>query len=117
MDPIGDGLENFDAIGAYRSTENGKPVDDSGNLSETDVDGDFHGPIELGARLAQSGEARECFAKQWLSYATARAVDDPTWNALQSISKDFVAGQASVLSLMTAFVRSPAFIVRVRPTP
>jgi hypothetical protein len=117
MDPIGYGLENFDATGAYRSTDNGKPVDASGKLSGTDVDGDFNGPVELGKRLAQSQEARECFAKQWLSYATARAVDDSTWNALETDAEEFVSGRASVAALMTAFVRSPAFIVRTRPSP
>lgn len=117
MDPIGDGLENFDAIGAYRSTDNGKPVDASGSLTDTDVDGDFNGPVELGNRLAQSEEARECFARQWLSYATARAVDDASWGALESIASGFVTGQASIVALMTGLVRSPAFIVRVRPSP
>ena len=32
MDPIGLGLENFDAIGAYRSTDVGQPIDASGDL-------------------------------------------------------------------------------------
>jgi hypothetical protein len=117
MDPIGDGLENFDAVGAYRSTDNGKPVDASGALTGTDVDGDFNGPIELGKRLAQSQAARECFAKQWLSYATARAVDDVTWNALKTDADGFVSGRASITQLMTSFVRSPAFVVRTRPSP
>ena len=101
MDPIGYGLENFDAVGAYRTTDNGKPVDASGKLEETDVDGAFTGPIELGKKLAQSQEARECFARQWLSYATARAVDDATWTALAADAQNFVAGQVGVITLMT----------------
>jgi hypothetical protein len=79
------------------------------------VDGAFQGPIELGRRLAESHEARECFVRQWLSYATARAVDDATYAALGAIAHDFVSGQASVVDLMGAFVRSDAFVVRVRP--
>jgi hypothetical protein len=117
MDPIGDGLENFDAVGAYRSTDNGKPVDASGSLTGTDVDGAFNGPIELGQHLAQSQEARECFAQQWLSYATARAIDDATWDTLKVDAEGFIAGKASVAALMTGFVRSRAFVDRARPTP
>ncbi len=44
IDPIGFGLENFDAIGRYRTTENGVPVDSSGEMP----DGfHFEGPVEL----------------------------------------------------------------------
>ena len=32
MDPIGLALENFDAIGVWRSTDSGTPVDPSGQL-------------------------------------------------------------------------------------
>lgn len=32
MDPIGLGLENFDALGRYRNTENGKPISTAGDL-------------------------------------------------------------------------------------
>ena len=115
MDPIGYGLENFDAVGAYRATDNGKPVDASGTLVGSDVDGPFDGPVELGAKLAQSQVARDCFARHWLSYASARAVDDATWASLKGGVSSFTAGSASVIDLMTAFVRSEAFVVRVRP--
>jgi hypothetical protein len=44
IDPIGFGLENFDAIGRYRETENGKPIDSTGVMP----DGvSFNGPMEL----------------------------------------------------------------------
>ncbi|MES2572473.1 MAG: DUF1588 domain-containing protein, partial [Verrucomicrobiota bacterium] len=44
MDPLGFGLENFDALGNWRTTVGGSPVDASGQL----VTGEkFSGPIEL----------------------------------------------------------------------
>ena len=44
IDPIGFGLENFDAIGRYRTKENGQPIDSSGIMP----DGvSFNGSIEL----------------------------------------------------------------------
>jgi hypothetical protein len=44
IDPIGFGLENFDAIGRYREIENGKPIDSTGIMP----DGvGFKGPVEL----------------------------------------------------------------------
>ena len=47
MDPIGFGLEGFDAIGRFRTLEHGLPVDDSGYLTDADVTGPFRGPAQL----------------------------------------------------------------------
>src|SRR6185436_17838019 len=44
IDPIGFGLENFDAIGRYRTQEAGRPVDNSGELPGGTR---FRGPAEL----------------------------------------------------------------------
>ena len=117
MDPIGFGLENFDAIGAYRETDNGSPVDATGTLSATDVDGDFNGPVELGRELAASEEARACFARHWLSYTSGRAIDDETWAELEASGAPFTDGEASVVSLLAAFVRSDSFVLRAPQTP
>jgi hypothetical protein len=55
LDPIGLGFENYDAIGRYRETENGKMVDATGELAgTTGSDGAFRGAAELGARLGPS---------------------------------------------------------------
>ena len=65
MDPIGFGMENFDSIGQYRTTDNGLPVDASGELIEAgDVSGPFSGPIELSERLADSTQARACMTRR-----------------------------------------------------
>ncbi len=44
MDPLGMGLENFDAVGRWRDTESDKPVDASGELPSGEK---FSGPLEL----------------------------------------------------------------------
>jgi hypothetical protein len=44
IDPIGFGLENFDGIGRFRESENGKPIDSSGRLPDGTS---FTGPAEL----------------------------------------------------------------------
>jgi hypothetical protein len=76
MDPIGFGLENFDEVGLYRNTDNGLPVDASGEfVSAGDADGPFVGPDELKLRLANSSIAAECQAATWLSFALQRSPD------------------------------------------
>jgi Protein of unknown function (DUF1588)/Protein of unknown function (DUF1592)/Protein of unknown function (DUF1595)/Protein of unknown function (DUF1587)/Protein of unknown function (DUF1585) len=115
MDPIGYTLENFDATGAFRTTENGKPIDASGALAGTDVDGPLDGPVTLGKRLGASQAARECFAKNWLEFATAYAMGDEAFAKVKADAAQFVAGQIGITELLTAFVRSDAFVVRARP--
>jgi hypothetical protein len=76
MDPVGFGFENYDAIGNYRTTDQTFPVDASGELIQTDVDGKFNGAVELADKLAQSPEVEQCMVKQWLRYAMGRGETD-----------------------------------------
>ena len=90
IDPIGFGLENFDAIGRWRTTENGRPIDASGRLPDGAT---FDGPAELKSYLLTSG--REAFvrtlAERLLAYALGRklqyydrpVVDEITRRVLQ----------------------------------
>jgi hypothetical protein len=116
MDPIGYGLESFDGIGAFRSTDNGQPVDASGQLAGTDVDASFVGAAALGARLAQSKEARDCFAKNWLEYASAMGIDGPAQEALKPLTADFSAGKQNIRELIIRVIRDDSFVLRSKST-
>ncbi|MBC8133978.1 MAG: DUF1592 domain-containing protein, partial [Deltaproteobacteria bacterium] len=72
MDPIGFGFEHYDGIGRWRDKESGAPVDASGALSGTDVDGPFNGAVELADRLAGSAAVARCYATQWFRFAYGR---------------------------------------------
>ena len=50
MDPLGFGLENFDAVGAWRTTDGTVPIDPSGTLPDGRT---FSGPKELRAILSE----------------------------------------------------------------
>ena len=65
-------FESFDAVGAARALENDVPVDTTGELT---LDGSvvtFANAGELVEALAQSSEARACYAGKWLSFAYGR---------------------------------------------
>jgi hypothetical protein len=69
IDGVGFGFEEFDGMGVHRTTENGSPVDTSGNLQGTDVDGPFVGVSQLGQKLVGSKEVLGCYIKQAYRYA------------------------------------------------
>ncbi len=66
MDPMGLALENFDAIGAYRTTDQGLPIDATGELlGET-----FVGAAGLGQALRASPDVSACLVRRMYRHAT-----------------------------------------------
>jgi len=117
MDPIGLGFERFDGAGLYRDTENGQPVDDSGQLTDSDVDGPFHGVLELGGKLAGSGQVRACVAAKWFRYGYGRGETDADGCSLASIEARFADGGYKVRDLLAALAGTDAFLYRQVTSP
>jgi Protein of unknown function (DUF1592)/Protein of unknown function (DUF1588)/Protein of unknown function (DUF1587)/Protein of unknown function (DUF1595)/Protein of unknown function (DUF1585) len=112
MDPIGLGLENYDAIGVYRNMDAGKPIDPNGQLPSGET---FMGAKELAARVAAKPEFARCVAKKLYSYALGRApvempghMDGPTLDALAQ----GLATNNSFAELANQIVTSPTFTSR-----
>jgi hypothetical protein len=112
MDPIGFGFEAFDAIGRYRTSDGNQPVDTSGSISMSDVDGTFNGVIELGQKLASSETVRECVSRQWFRFTTSRYEQDMDGCSMKSIMDAFNAAGRSLNALPKAIVESNAFLYR-----
>lgn len=78
VNPAGFAFEHYDAIGRWQDVElaTGLPIDSSGALLTSDVDGAVADARELSAKLAQSDRVRECFADRWLRRATGSSAAD-----------------------------------------
>jgi hypothetical protein len=78
INPLGYAFDHFDALGLWRDTEGGLPIDTTGTLSETDAAGDFDGAVELVGRISSSQDAQACFVGKWMTHAYGRdeAPDD-----------------------------------------
>jgi hypothetical protein len=110
LDPIGFGLENFDGVGLWRDTENGKPIDASGELPEVDVAGPFDGPVELANKVAGSQDARDCFADKWLSFAYGRVLSDADACTQAQLETAFRDSNGNVKALLVAATQTDAFL-------
>lgn len=76
LDPIGLGLENFDAVGAFRDKyANGDPIDASGVMPDGAT---FNGLPSLAALLGRADDKRilDCASEKMMTYALAREVTD-----------------------------------------
>jgi Protein of unknown function (DUF1588)/Protein of unknown function (DUF1585) len=112
MDPIGWGLESFDAVGRHRSVESGRPVDEAGQLSGTDVDGDFVGAVALGQKLAHSRMVQDCVALQWFHYAARRLEVEADACVVQALKTKFEKTDASVKDLIVSIAESPLLLTK-----
>jgi len=117
LDPIGYGLENFDGVGLWRDTENGKPIDASGDLPMVDVAGPFNGPVELAKKIAGSHDAASCFADKWLAFAYGRVLSDADACTRAQLEKSFLDSGGNVQALLLAATQSDAFLYLPAPTP
>jgi hypothetical protein len=116
IDPLGFGFEHYDTLGRYRTEDGGKAVDASGNVISTrDMDGPFNGVAELGAKLAQSEEVKECIARQWFRFAIDRFEQPVDGCSMKSVLESLDAAGQDLSSLPSAIVKTDAFLYR-RPT-
>lgn len=114
MDPIGLAFEHFDAMGQYRDADNGHAIDVSGELTSTtdpSLAGAFNGVRELGEKLAQSAQVRDCVATQWFRFASGRTEADADACSLSQLKTSF-APAGDVLELVVASTQTDAFWYR-----
>jgi hypothetical protein len=112
LNGIGFGFENYDAAGAYRTTEVGLPIDATGVLMGTDVDGPFDGALALSAILDKSSVVHQCATAEWMRYALARAPAPAELPLLQQWTAAFEASGGDVRALLESIVTSPTFRFR-----
>lgn len=75
INPLGFALENFDAVGRWRSTEKGKPLDDTGFYeTRAGPTAKFAGAQQLAAYLAGSDEVQASFSQQLFQHLTKQPV-------------------------------------------
>ena len=115
MDPIGFAFESFDAVGQYRTTENGATIDLSGNVAaaaDPALNGKFTGVRELATKLAASDQVRDCVATQWFRYATGRTEEVPDGCSLTNLQDAFGASGGDLADLVVAMTQTDAFWYR-----
>ncbi|WP_437665568.1 DUF1592 domain-containing protein [Sorangium sp. So ce1182] len=113
IDPLGFALETYDALGRYRATENGAPIDATGEILGTeDADGEVDGGVELAERLASSVDARACFVEHWFRYAVRRGGSEGDACELESLGDAFEEEGGDIRALLVRIVKSEAFRTR-----
>jgi hypothetical protein len=111
MDPLGLALENYDAIGRWRTTgEAGLPIDASGNLPDGSA---FVGPTGLRTLLLERQEQFvSTITEKLLSYAIGRGPEHFDRPTVRSIIRDAALDDYRWSSIITGIVKSTPFTMR-----
>ncbi len=107
LDPLGLSFEHFDAIGRWRDTENGKPIDATGTLPGNIS---LNGSADLKRiLLARSDQFIEALSSKLLTYALGRGVEPFDRRAIRQISQRTRAQGDKLPALIQSIVLSETF--------
>jgi hypothetical protein len=110
MDPLGLGLENFDAIGAWRAKDGQIAIDASGTLPDGRT---FTGPDGLRAILTtQKDMFAECVVDKMLTYALGRGLERYDRRTVREIAKKASVANYKFSSVVSEIVKSLPFEMR-----
>jgi hypothetical protein len=118
IDAVGFGFERYDGVGAYRSQEGGRPIDDSGQLRSIEMLGadsntPFGGPRQLGALLAASPNAQACLPRQLFRYVRG-GENSADACAIKKLQAAFSGGE-TLRQLLVETVKQKSFLTRSGP--
>ena len=113
MDPFGFSLENYDAIGAWRSTDAGKLLDVSAVLPDGTK---FAGPQGLqNVLLSRKDQFVEAFTERLMTYALGRGVEGYDMPAVRIVRDAAVKDNYRMQTVIMAIVQSAPFVMRRTP--
>ena len=110
MDPLGFALENFDAIGSWRTTDGSTAIDASGALPSG---AEFEGPAGLRSLLVSDPvPIVRTVTEKLLAYALGRSVEHYDYPTVRAISREAASTDYRWSSIVLGIVESPAFQMR-----
>jgi hypothetical protein len=112
MDPIGLAMENFDAVGRWRTKDAAGPIDATGDLIDgTHVDG----IVQLRQALLKRPDVFVgTMTEKLLTYAIERGVEAPDMPTIRGIVRDANKQDYRFSALVLGVVKSPAFQMRLK---
>ena len=110
MDPIGFALDNFDAIGQWRTAVADNPLDVSGVFPDGT---EFQGPTELrNILLSRPEQFVHTVTEKLLTYALGREVEHTDAPALRQIIREAGSSDYRWASLISSIIKSTPFQMR-----
>jgi hypothetical protein len=115
FEPIGLAMENFDAVGTWRTLDEGSPIDASGVL----IDGSkVDGIASLRNMLVRySDQFERVVVEKMLTYALGRGVEFEDMPMVRSIVREAAPSNYKFSNIVLGIVKSPAFQMNMKSAP
>ena len=115
MDPLGFGLENYDAVGRWRTQDGKFAIDSAGTLPGGKT---FRSPAELKEILKSDRDAfARCLTEKMLTYALGRGLERYDQPAVNLICRRLAVSNYRFAHLVLEVVKSPPFEMRHGEAP
>ena len=115
FEPMGIALENFDAVGAWRTFEVGNPIDATGFAPDGTR---LEGVASLRELLVRYGDQfAVVVTEKLLTYAMGRGVEYEDMPLVRSITREAAEDNYRFSSLLMGVIESPAFTMNVKTAP
>jgi hypothetical protein len=109
MDPLGFGLDNFDAVGHYRTADAGFPINATGDLGDGTS---FDGAIEMTQQLAANPGVYRCMVQKLYTYTGRSPFRIEAIEHIDALTERFVDGGYLLRNLIVDVVTDPFFVSR-----
>ncbi|MBW8743576.1 MAG: DUF1592 domain-containing protein [Sphingomonas sp.] len=113
MDPLGFALENFDAIGAFRKLDAGRPIDASATMPDGTAFAGITGLQQI--LMARKDEFASAFTQRLMTYALSRGVVAQDMPAVRTIMRAAAADNYHVQTIIRGIATSLPFTLRRTP--
>jgi hypothetical protein len=108
MDPLGFALENFDALGAWRTSDGKNEIDTSAKLPNGT---EITGPADL-KKVLKSDKFVRALAEKLMIYALGRGLERYDKRAVEAVAAKTKSADHRFSALVTAIVSSDPFLKR-----
>jgi hypothetical protein len=112
FDGIGFALEQYDAIGRFRTMDKKKTIDATGSLPLGNSTLEFTSYVDFIDQITKRPETYQCVASQYAAFATGRAAAGLSQCESDMIAQAFMGNGYRLDALVSAIVTSPNFALR-----
>jgi mono/diheme cytochrome c family protein len=113
MDPLGLSLEHFDAVGAYRTQDAGRPIDASAKMPDG-AEFDGIGGLQK-ILLDHKDEFTQAFTERLMTYALGRGLEPYDQPKVRAIARSTALDDYRIRTLILGIVKSEPFNLRRTP--
>ena len=101
INPLGFSLENYDAVGRFRTHEKSKPIDVKAIYQTPEGDDvEFSGARDLAVFLASSERVQKSFIRQLFNYYTKQSIDAVEKNQIDELHRKFKESSFNIEKLL-----------------